>query len=171
MKNGKCLYNKSNQLSKSLNLKSILFIFTIGLFIFFGFASIEEYPALDCEFYNPPIARTQNITIEIYDKETGKPIAYVTQKLDIIEKEKRVNSNFDCELKETKSYSKTLDFGSTGKATFTLNKTYLSKDDEIIIFIQFTNNNYEDILRFEKIRDYHSNLTLRYGYLNINKYS
>ena len=170
MKNRTGFYKKGNHSSHNLKLKSILSILTIGIFIFFGFASIEEgQRSTDCEFYKPPNAKTHIITIEIYDKETGMPIENQTIKFNIDEHKKVVNSNFDCEL-GTKSYSQTLNLGSSGKASLILIKTYVSKDDYTTIDFDLYRIGYQDAFKAFTIRDWDSNPTWRFGFLKIKVY-
>lgn len=118
-----------------LKLKSILSIFTIGIFILFGFASISEETPVECNYYPQPTAKTHDITIGIYDKETKKPIGNRTIKFSITEYKKIDDIlGLGCKLETEKEYDKTVLSDASGKASFTLSKTYVSEDDEIKIF-------------------------------------
>ncbi len=162
-------FNNYNLPFNKLKLKSILSIFTMGLFIFFGFASIEENPPVDCEFIKPPINKTQIITIQIYDKKEGRLIANQTGLCTIIEYEKVVNSDFTCTISVKKTYSKTLNFGPNGKATLTLNRTYGSKEDDTWIQFNLINTNYVES-KYIIVKHYHDDHTVRVEFLKNEEY-
>ena len=145
-------YNGNN-----FNLRSILSIFTIGIFIFLGFASLEESPIYDCEFYPQPITKSFVIAFEIYDKTTGIPIPDQNIESSIDLHNKNVDSNFDCYIKFQSSIPKFLKFGSTGKAVLMLEKmTFASNDDEVNVFIVFNIPGYESDVKLISIKDYNS---------------
>lgn len=162
-------YKNASSYRNYSKLKSILSIFTMGLFIFFGFASIEENPPVDCEFIKPPINKTQIITIQIYDKTGGRLIADQTGEFTIIEYEKVVNSDFTCTISVKKTYSKTLNFGPNGKATLTLNRTYGSKEDDTWIQFNLINNKYGE-LKYFIVKHYHDDHTVRFEFLTHEVY-
>src|SRR6185436_7090514 len=115
MKRQKASFNKYKHLSNSSKLKSIISIFTIGAFIFLGFASILEVQVVDCEFYDDPRARVQFVLIEILDKETGKPIE--NQSIEFtIEHYQKVPMGTECAMELTVTSSQTLNFGQSGVA-------------------------------------------------------
>ncbi len=164
---------KGNHFSNNLKLKSILSILTMGLFIFFGFASIEEVPVVDCEFYKTPVSRIHTVTIEIYDKGSGLPIGNQTIKLDIEEFDKHLFNNGSietCEINLANSYPKTLNFGSSGKVTFTLNKTYNSDQDFIRIFFKNDNISYYPVSTIFTVHDYQLNVRESIGFLKKEVY-
>lgn len=121
-------------------LKSILSIFTMGLFIFFGFASIDEGDPesriLDnCEFLPAPIVVQQKCTFFAVDEKGNHPTKSQSVRFQINEYEKVGDKN-NCSLFFKNRYILPAVFDTSGKATFTLNKKYVSNDDEIEIFFQ-----------------------------------
>jgi len=154
-------YKNVSHHANKLKLRSILSIFTIGIFILFGFASISEETPVECDYYPQPLAKTHEVTIGIYDKETKNPIVNSAFKLNIIEY-KKIDDIVGCKLEIAKEYTKDVTLNSSGKASFTLNKTYISKDDEIRIFfnIDFYGYNFS----VESIKLKVNNLKQQYDY-------
>lgn len=173
MKNINGLNSKRNRPKNYGKLKSILSILTIGLFVLFGFASIDEAKpvlrSVDCQFYKPPVEKSQKITINISDKETKQPIAGLVVDF-LISDYIKTEDNGECYLKLKNSYTKSLDFGFTGKATLDLSKNYVSRDDQIFISFTFKRTDYYSEDRSFLVNVYDDVLVRSYSFLHVNQY-
>lgn len=162
---------KGNHSSNNLKLKSILSILTIGLFIFLGFASIEEgNPIPLCNFHKPPINKTHKLTIEIFDKKTGKPILGEIINFTVYKINKVEDNNGFCELIGKLDGAWEINSGPYGKAIFTQNATYLSPDDYLSIYVGLINNNYYPDSKNITLRDNSSDLIYEMGFLKREVY-
>jgi len=166
-KTGSC--NKYTHPSNNLKLRSILSLCTIGIFIFFGFASISEETPVECNYYPQPIIKTHDITIGIYDKETKKPIGNKTIKFAITEL-KKIDDIVGCTLETEKEYNKTAVLDASGKTNFTLSKTYVSEDDEINIFFSIIIPNYNWLNESIKLKVNHLKFQKDYFLLEDEQY-
>lgn len=161
---------KGSSNANNLNLRSILSIFTIGIFIFLGFASIEEIPIVNCEFYAKPINKQHAITIEIFDKGTGKPIQNQTIKFDITERQKEKKGN-KCEVVLSGiGGSETLSSGTSGKMSLLVDRSYISSDDETHITFNFVNNSYYEASHSIIVHPSDGSFTKRYEFLKKEVY-
>jgi len=161
-----------NHTLNNLKLKSILSIFTMGIFIFLGFASIEENPKVDCNFYPRPITKSFQVTIDVVDRITGEPILDESLLLDIYidEYEKIVDSNFECTTKIKNSRTKIVDLKS-GKAVLILAMTFQSKDDYVNVHFKLTHDFYYFSEHSLILKDFHvTNQTKRIGILKKQVY-
>ena len=125
----------------SNNLKTTSSILTMGIFVVFGFASIvegdPEVKDVDCTFFHTAYNVTQKVKITVDKSGTVSPIIYlagVVISFTISEYEK-ADDNGLCNLVLKNSYNKKLTTNSSGEVSFTLNKTYVSNDDLIDIYL------------------------------------
>jgi hypothetical protein len=163
-------YKNVSYYVNNLKLRSIFSILTIGIFIFLGFASIEEYPPLNCKFNKPPITKTHKITINFLDKQTGKPIVGEIISYSIYKLDKVDNNDGFCQLTENLQGSWYQNSGAYGKIIITQNATYYSPDDQLNIWVELSSPNYNKGLRVITLRDFHSDLTFEITYLRKEVY-
>jgi hypothetical protein len=135
VKNRKGFYKKGSHPSNNLKLKSILSILTMGIFIFFGFASIDEgdpeTKSVNCEFLPSAVIVTQKCTFHAFDQVGVPPINLIIT-FHIREYEK-VDDNGLCTLLYKNEYTREGIFSTDGTASFILAKRYVSNDDVIEI--------------------------------------
>jgi hypothetical protein len=173
MNNIDSINRKNDQSENYVKLKSTLSILTIGLFVFFGFASIDAAKpvlrSVDCQFYKPPVEKSQKITIAITDKETKQPITGQVIEV-IISDYVKIEDNGECHLQLKSSYNKLLDFGLNGKASIDLSKIYLSRDDQIYVYFSFNRSNYYSEDHSFLVNVYDDVLVRSYSFLRLNQY-
>ncbi len=138
-------YKNASSYRNYSKLKSILSIFTMGLFIFFGFASIDEGDPTtrilpDCEFLKPHVSISHRINFDAKDEE-GKPPPLLIMTVYIKDFEK-VDDNSQCTLVLKNAYTRTFSFNSSGQASLTLSKSYVSNDDELEIYFEVNQAGY-----------------------------
>lgn len=173
MKKYKGSFNKYNLLSYNLELKSILSIFTIGIFIFFGFASINEGDPEtkildDCEFFDTPVAVPQKCAFITFDEKSNPAVGLNIH--CVISEYAKVNDNGFCNLLLKNSYTRNVTFGSSGQASFTLNKSYVSDDDEIEIYFETSLPGYIRITRTYRINKSDPGIDLNIRLRKIEQY-
>lgn len=130
--------------------KSILSIFVMGIFVLLGFASIDEgNPETkvldDCAFFQTPVAVPQKCTITTYDENSKPPVGLIVQ--FVISEYAKANDNGFCTLVLKNTYTRNVTLGTSGIASFILNKSYYSDDDEIEIYFETSFPGYYGITR------------------------
>ncbi|MBK8956694.1 MAG: hypothetical protein IPM34_14230 [Saprospiraceae bacterium] len=151
---------KCAHLMNNLNWRSILSICTIGLFIFFGFASIEEGdPTPLCNFHKPEIHKTHKVTIEIFNKQTGMPIVGEIINYTIYKTYKIEDTDGFCEFTTYLVGAWEVNSGPYGKAIFTRNEVYSSPDDYLTILVGLVNNNYYPESKAIIVKDSDNNIS------------
>ncbi|MBK8956695.1 MAG: hypothetical protein IPM34_14235 [Saprospiraceae bacterium] len=119
-------------------LKSILSFFIMSLFIFFGFASIDEgdpeTQIYNCDYFNPHFSKVQAYEIFLYEH-SGDTVKPLTGQIItfFIKDYAKTGKNDPCSLELKNAYTITLNFGNSFAKTLLVNKSYTSKDDLLVI--------------------------------------
>jgi hypothetical protein len=153
--------------------KSVLSFLAIGIFVLLGFASIDERnPETkvlgDCEFFQTPVAVPQKCEITTYDENSKPPVGLIVQ--FVISEYAKANDNGFCTLVLKNTYTRNVTLGTSGIASFILNKSYYSDDDEIEIYFETSFPGYYGITRSYIINYFDPGIDLNIHLRKIDQY-